>query len=33
VRQVFAKVAVATRSVLDTTTLADAINTPETIPA
>ncbi len=33
VRQVFAKVAVATRSVLDATTLADAINTPETIPA
>ena len=32
VRRVFAKVAVATRGVLDTTTLADAVSLPEVIP-
>jgi Rrf2 family protein len=32
IRQVFARVAVATRDVLDTTTLADAMKVPQAVP-
>jgi Rrf2 family protein len=33
VRHVFARVAIATRNVLDTATLADAVRMPDTVPA